>query len=281
MAKTAASDPTDVPASVPEQRVDALYGLPIEEFTSARDALVKELRKDGRREDAEWVNGLRKPSAAAWVVNQLARTQASGAGELQVAAQALADEHARLMAGEARADDLRVAADRQGAAIAALLDKAAGLLDPGGHSPSRATLEKAGQTLAALALDDQTRNAFAAGRLTHESRSVGLGLVGATAAPAPKTSDARADDDRRERAQSEARRRAELRKALEAAKGEERTERRALERAEQEAQQARHDAERAKARLDDAEAELEGGRARHEEAIARVAELESSLEHLG
>ena len=38
VAKIATSDPTDIPGGVPEERVDALYGLPLEEFTKARDA---------------------------------------------------------------------------------------------------------------------------------------------------------------------------------------------------------------------------------------------------
>jgi hypothetical protein len=35
MAKAAASDPTDIPPEVPDERVDALYGLPLDEFTAA------------------------------------------------------------------------------------------------------------------------------------------------------------------------------------------------------------------------------------------------------
>ena len=48
----AASDPTALPEGVPEDRVDALYGRPLEEFTHGREELTKELRKDGMREQA-------------------------------------------------------------------------------------------------------------------------------------------------------------------------------------------------------------------------------------
>ena len=68
MAKTEASDPTDVPAGVAEERVDALYGLSLDEFTPPA-TLAKELRGARQREGSEWVKGLRKPSAPAWVVN--------------------------------------------------------------------------------------------------------------------------------------------------------------------------------------------------------------------
>ena len=42
----APSDPTDIPKGVPGERADALYGLPLGDFTSSRDALVRELAKD-------------------------------------------------------------------------------------------------------------------------------------------------------------------------------------------------------------------------------------------
>ena len=56
-----------------EQAAEELYGLPPGEFTRARDARVKELRTEGDREAADAVKGLRKPTVAAWALNQLAR----------------------------------------------------------------------------------------------------------------------------------------------------------------------------------------------------------------
>jgi len=66
-------DPIEIPDRAPEDAVDALYGLPLDEFTPRRDELVKELRGAGKRDEAAWVKALRKPSATAWLVNQLAR----------------------------------------------------------------------------------------------------------------------------------------------------------------------------------------------------------------
>jgi len=163
----------------------AANGLPLEEFTSARDALAKELRKEGKRESAEWVKGLRKPSGPAWVVNQLARTQTPEAKELEDSGQVLREAHEQLLQGQGQADDLREAADRQTEAVLTLLDKAHGLLDGAGNPPSQATLEKTQQTLEAVAVDEDSRAAFATGRLTHEARPIGLGLLGGEVA-APK-----------------------------------------------------------------------------------------------
>ena len=53
--------------------VDELYGADPDEFTARRNELAKELRAEGRRAAAEQVKDLRKPSLAAWAVNQLAR----------------------------------------------------------------------------------------------------------------------------------------------------------------------------------------------------------------
>jgi hypothetical protein len=202
MAKTEASDPTDVPAGVAEDRVDALYGLALDEFTPARDALAKELRGARQREGAEWVKGLRKPSAPAWVVNQLARMQASEAKELEESAKALRVAHEQLLEGQSQADDLREAADRQTKAVAALLDKAHGLLDGAGNSPSQATLEKTQQTLEAVALDEDTCTAFTTGRLTHEARPIGFGLLGGAVPPPSsggRTSESRPKRDQRDK----------------------------------------------------------------------------------
>ena len=75
---------------------DELYGLAPGEFTPARDAKAKELK--GRDLSAE-VKTLKKPSVAAWVVNQLVRheteqvEQVLAMGEALRAAQALSLIH--------------------------------------------------------------------------------------------------------------------------------------------------------------------------------------------
>ena len=60
--------------AAPEE-ADALYGLPLEDFVAERDALAKRLRGEGRREDAQAVKALAKPTVAAWAVNQAVRAR--------------------------------------------------------------------------------------------------------------------------------------------------------------------------------------------------------------
>jgi hypothetical protein len=53
--------------------LDELYRAPFDEFIARRDALVKELRKDGKRDEADAVKKLKKPALSAWALNQLPR----------------------------------------------------------------------------------------------------------------------------------------------------------------------------------------------------------------
>src|ERR1044071_1512091 len=50
--------------------IDALYKLPLPEFTAARNALAGRLKKAGRADEAERIKALTKPSVPAWAVNQ-------------------------------------------------------------------------------------------------------------------------------------------------------------------------------------------------------------------
>ena len=68
---------------------DRLFGLPLAEFTGERDALVRKLRDEGRRDEAAEIAALRKPVLAAWVVNQLVRQRRAEVRELVRAAEAV------------------------------------------------------------------------------------------------------------------------------------------------------------------------------------------------
>src|SRR5215471_16752733 len=56
-----------------DQAAELLYGLPLDEFTTARNAAAKELRDRGLAAEADTVKALAKPTVAAWAVNQLTR----------------------------------------------------------------------------------------------------------------------------------------------------------------------------------------------------------------
>ena len=63
-------------------RLRDLFAVPPAEFTTARDALAKELRAQGRDAEAKEVTSLRRPTAPVWAVNQLARRSPAEVEEL-------------------------------------------------------------------------------------------------------------------------------------------------------------------------------------------------------
>jgi hypothetical protein len=172
--------------------LDDLYGLAPDEFVPERGALAKALRAAGRRDEAAAVAQLRKPSAAAWAVNQLVRSAGDGVDELFAAGDAVREAQADVLAGRGDARELRDAGGRERAAVESLVDAARGMLS----DASAATLERVADTLHAAALDESARAAVREGRLERELRHAGLGLgEGAdvfTAAPAPARAKAKA-----------------------------------------------------------------------------------------
>jgi len=185
---------------------DDLYGLPLERFTSARDALARSLAKSDR-EEAGRVKKLRKPTVAAWAVNQLVRTQPKAIEALFAAGDALAEAQAK-----GQTDDLRAAMTAQRDAQQTLVSRAEGLLDEDGRALSAAVLERVGETLRAASLDPETRIEVESGCLTKELQLSGfLGLAsGRSVRPKPKAkpdqATHRAARERQQQAEAELRR---------------------------------------------------------------------------
>jgi hypothetical protein len=172
-------------------QADELYGLALDQFIPERGALVKALRAEKRRDEAAAVAALRKPSVAAWAVNQLVRSQGSSVQELFAAGDELREAQARLLDGSGDGKALRAANERERAAVDELVQAARGLLSSDGHELSPAVVERVADTLHAAALDEGAREQVREGRLERELRHVGLGLGEsadpfAVAPPAPK-----------------------------------------------------------------------------------------------
>jgi hypothetical protein len=172
---------------------DDLYGLPLERFTQERNALAKRLRKGGRREEASEVAKLRKPSVAAWAVNQLVRTQKRELAALFKAGDRLVKVQTDLLAKRSRPGSLRQALDDEREAVAVLVERARGLLSTGGAELSGQRLEQVSETLHAAALDDAARAQVRPGSLDRELRHIGLGaLGGGSSAPAKPAAEQQA-----------------------------------------------------------------------------------------
>jgi hypothetical protein len=163
---------------------DDLYGLPLDRFIPERTALARALRADKQRDDAAAVAALRKPSVAAWAVNQLVRSQGAGVKGLFDAGDALRGAQADLLAGRGDGRSLRTAGERERAAVDELVQAARGLLTSEGHELSPAVVERVADTLHAAALDEDARERVCGGCLERELRHAGLGL-GETALAQP------------------------------------------------------------------------------------------------
>jgi hypothetical protein len=244
-----------------------LYGLPLDRFVPERAALVKALRAEKRREEAAEVAALRKPSVAAWAVNQLVRTQPKALQALFETGDNLAHAQAQAAAGKGGGDAMRDASRRQRDALAKLLEAAEGLLSSAGQGVSQATTERVGETFRAAANDEDARQQVAGGCLTRELRFVGVGIGGL----APASGKA----EQRKRRTARAKTAAGAAEAVVADNAEaERTAAREHAAARKAAGRAEADARRAATRVDK---ELAAAQARHEEAVAALQEADELL----
>jgi hypothetical protein len=154
--------------------IDRLYALPLEEFTQERDELAKRLRTEGDRDGAAAVKALKKPSVAAWAVNQVRRDRPDDVRRLLDVTEELHRVYAGLSSAGAR-ERLAEATEMQRDLIRSLVRCAEQMLDAGGHSASEQTLGKVADTLRAAALDADVREQVAHGRVAKEQQAAGLG----------------------------------------------------------------------------------------------------------
>ncbi len=157
---------------------DDLYGLPLGEFTAARDALAKRLRGEKRREDADFVKGLKRPSVAAGAINLAVREH--GAEDLLAAGEELRSAHGALLDGSGDAAAVREATAREREAVREFARLALG------EGASGATEEKVRATLHAASVDDEVRELLEAGRLEREAEA-GVDAMALMASSAPST----------------------------------------------------------------------------------------------
>jgi|BarGraNGADG00312_2_1021985.scaffolds.fasta_scaffold02361_1 hypothetical protein len=155
-----------------DEIVDRLYGLPLADFTRARNQAASALRKAGQRETAARVKALRKPTAVAAAVNRLVREHRSEVERFLHTAAELRDAQ---FSGKV---DLAAATKREHAELE-------GLTRIGGGAVR--------QTLLAAAVDDDAAEQLLEARLERELEPRGFGTLLTYAPPAaPKPGGATA-----------------------------------------------------------------------------------------
>jgi len=243
---------------------DELYGAPPEQFTARRDELARQAAAEGDKALATAVRALRRPTAAAWVVNHLVREDSDAVQALVALGERMRRAQSTLSGDQMRA----LSRERQGV-LRELVRHAAALA---GGSVSASVTAEVEQTLRAVIADEEASAAVQSGSLTHGLSYSGLGTAGAGASerhlravptPAPT-------DDTRGTSPGGASRAAEREAEREAAER-----RRELERELAEAESALRSSERAATA---ATTRAERALRRQQEAEEEVAELERAGE---
>jgi hypothetical protein len=155
----------------PRAKAADLYGLPLEEFTKARDALAKEARQAGDKEAADEIKALRKPPVSAWAVNQLARRHPQELKALVKAGEGLRRAQ-RAAVGGGGPDALRDATRAHRERLEELTSIARH--DLGAES---ATLQRVVQNLRTASVDKEASKALLAGSLTGDLEQSGFGQL--------------------------------------------------------------------------------------------------------
>lgn len=152
-----------------DRDVEALYQLPLAEFTAARNELAKNAGKAGAG-----IKSLEKPSVPAWGVNQLYWRERRTYDKLLRASERVRAAHAQaLRAKPGQRVDLRAVEAQHAAAVKEASDKIAEILIRSGDPATPATLKAVLDTVQALP------GPSAPGRLAKALAPMGFGAFGA------------------------------------------------------------------------------------------------------
>ena len=255
-----------------DQELDRLYALPPAEFTSARDELAKRLRAEQRREQADEVKRLRKPTVTVWLVNRLARERELEVQRLLRAGEALAQ--AQVEAAGGQSEGFRQARQDEQLALERLAEAAREIAAREGIAA--AAVDRAGQTVRAASLTGEGRELLKRGRLSEELEAPGFEALTALAGVTPQRPQKKRPTKPAPRDE-----RAERRRALEQAReqvrqlgADEREAATAARSAEREAERAEREASTLRERADEARAAAEAAEQRRAAAEREAERLQ-------
>lgn len=151
-----------------DDRIDELYGLPLDRFTAERDAMSKELATSGDRDAAARVKALRKPVVSMWALNVLRREEPGRIDELIELGVRLREAHRRAVSG-GDVEAFRDASDERRRLVSALTRSVARILERAGAGTASQEDDVAG-TLEAATVDEEIAELLRGGRLTKPVR---------------------------------------------------------------------------------------------------------------
>jgi hypothetical protein len=182
--------------------IDALFKLPLAEFTAARNALAASLKAAGRADEAASVKALTKPPLSAWAVNQLYWHHRKPFDHLMAVGERLRKEQTLELTRQGERDkgeggrgkgeegrgkgeaspgkgDLRAMLEARNSALADLAKRAAALLREAGHPASPDVMRRITTTLEALATYGNQPGVPAAGQLMADVDPPGFEVLSA------------------------------------------------------------------------------------------------------
>lgn len=151
---------------------DELYRVDPPEFTSRRNALVKELKAQGRPDEAAQVALLRKPPLTAWALNVVARDQKDLIDAVLQSGRELRDAMTQTLQGDR--SGLAAAQARERTTIETAVDAAAQRLAMASHPASDAAKRKMTETLRSATTDEAVADLVARGVLDADKESIGF-----------------------------------------------------------------------------------------------------------
>src|SRR5262249_47801544 len=166
-----------------ENEIDALFVLPLVDFTGARNAFAARLKKDGRAEDAERVKSLRKPPVSAWVVNQLYWRHREAFDRLLATGDQFRKAQASQLSG--KAVDLRQSRDARRESLNQLSHLAVAVLQKAGHNPTPEMSRRIDTTLEAISAYASLSGSPYPGRLTDDVDPPGFDALAALISDVP------------------------------------------------------------------------------------------------
>lgn len=146
-----------------EDDLDALFMLPLTEFTGARNALAARLKKAGQGDRGNQVKALVKPSLSAWAANQLYWRHRKAFDQLITTGQRF-----RKAQTAGKVADIHAALDARREALLQLANLAMALLRDAGHNPSPDIERRITTTLEALSVHGSLPDGPPLGRLTQD-----------------------------------------------------------------------------------------------------------------
>ena len=161
-----------------DEALDQLYGVDPEEFIPERKRLARALKDAGEDEASAAVAKVRKPTVAAWALNQLARRQRRDVDLLLDAGHRLRQAQEGVVGGADRAA-FEQAQKTERDAVRRLTQQASELL---GGASSQA-LAQISSTLRTAAVSEEGRELLARGRFTAPLEAEGFDVFGSLPSP--------------------------------------------------------------------------------------------------